>query len=134
MATTKHEDGPGKRRIWLHRFEHKGEPLAARRTYWLRQAAHGGAALAVVAVALGVGVMGYRTTEHMGWLDAMLNAAMILGGMGPVDTLRTNAGKMFASFYSLFSGIVFLVAVGVMIAPAAHRLMHRLHLEIGSEK
>jgi len=129
MSGTKRENERERRRIWLRHFEHKSEPLAAHRTYLLRQIAHVGAALALVVVGLGIGVLGYHVTEHLGWLDATLNAAMILGGMGPVHVLQTNSGKVFAIFYSLFSGIVFLVAVGVMIAPAAHRLLHRLHLE-----
>jgi hypothetical protein len=65
----------------------------------------------------------------MPWVDALLNAAMILGGMGPVDTLHTAAGKVFASFYALFSGMIFLVAAGVLVAPVAHRFLHRLHLD-----
>jgi hypothetical protein len=65
----------------------------------------------------------------MGWVDAFLNAAMILGGMGPVAELRTTGGKLFAGGYSLFSGVVFLVVVGVMFAPLAHRLLHRLHMD-----
>ena len=66
--------------------------------------------------------------EHMSWLDALLNASMILGGMGPVDPVRTDAGKLFASFYALFSGVVFLVAVGVFIAPIFHRFLHAFHV------
>lgn len=134
MPTAKRDDGTRRRRIWFKHYEHTGEPLAARRTYVLRQVAHVGVALGVVAVGLGIGVLGYRTTEHMTWLDATLNAAMILGGMGPVRELQTHWGKVFAIFYSLFSGILFLVAVGVMIAPAVHRLLHRLHVESDSKE
>jgi hypothetical protein len=122
-----------RRRIWLRHFERTNEPLAAHPTFVLRIAAHVGVALVLVGAAFAVGILGYRTTEHMPWLDAMLNAAMILGGMGPVNELHTNAGKVFATFYSLFSGIVFLVSVGFMVAPAAHRLLHRLHLEEDSQ-
>jgi hypothetical protein len=129
MQETKPQDRQAQRRIWVRHFEHKSEPLAAHHTFVLRLVAHVGVALAVVGVGLGIGILGYRTTEHLSWLDAALNAAMILGGMGPVNELHTSAGKIFAIFYSLFSGIMFLVAVGVMIAPAAHRLLHRLHLE-----
>ena len=74
------------------------------------------------------GTLGYRFTEGMAWLDALLNAAMILGGMGPVDALHTAAGKLFAAMYALFSGIIFLVAVGVLVTPIVHRLYHRFHL------
>jgi hypothetical protein len=65
----------------------------------------------------------------MSWIDALLNASMILGGMGPVNQLQTDGGKVFASFYALFSGVIFLVMAGVVVAPMAHRVLHRLHLE-----
>jgi hypothetical protein len=67
--------------------------------------------------------------ERLSWLDALLNASMILGGMGPVDTLHTTGGKLFAAFYALFSGMIFLVAAGVLVAPIAHRFLHRLQLD-----
>jgi len=78
---------------------------------------------------LGVGVLGYRWFEGLGWLDALLNAAMLLGGEGPVAPVRTAAGKLFASFYAIFGGIVFVTASGVLLAPAIHRFLHRFHLE-----
>jgi hypothetical protein len=78
---------------------------------------------------LALGVVGYHFTAGFSWLDALLNASMILGGMGPVDTVKTTAGKLFASFYALFAGVLFLAAVGVLVAPLAHRMLHRLHLE-----
>lgn len=77
--------------------------------------------------ALGLGVAGYHFTEHMPWIDALVNAAMILGGMGPVDSLHTTSGKLFASFYALFSGLVFITTAGILLAPAMHRMMHRFH-------
>ncbi len=116
-------------RIWPWHFEKRREPLAHRRLYLLRTFAHAGVAVVVIAVSLAIGIAGYRTTEGMSFIDATLNASMILGRMGPVDTLHTNAGKLFASFYSLFSGVVFLVAVGVLLAPTAHRLLHYVHFE-----
>lgn len=79
-------------------------------------------------MSLGIGVAGYHWTEGFSLLDSLLNASMILGGMGPVDPLRTDAGKLFASCYSLFSGVIFLASVGIVIAPIAHRIMHRFHL------
>jgi hypothetical protein len=84
-----------------------------------------------MALSLGLGVLGYHLTEGLSWLDSLLNASMILGGMGPVDVLHTPAGKLFASFYALFSGAVFLGMAGIVVAPIAHRLLHRLHLEEG---
>ena len=85
---------------------------------------------AIILGSLAVGVIGYHYTEGLPWLDSLLNASMILGGMGPVDVVRTSAGKWFASFYALFSGMVLLVAAGVLIAPVVHRFLHRFHLEI----
>ncbi len=78
---------------------------------------------------LAISVVGYHSFEQLPWIDSLLNASMILGGMGPVTELHTAGGKLFASFYALFSGIVFLVTAGIVIAPIAHRLLHRLHLE-----
>jgi hypothetical protein len=74
--------------------------------------------------------VGYHLFEHLSWSDALLNASMILGGMGPVDRPQTLEGKLFASFYALFAGIVFLISVGVLLAPILHRFMHRFHLEL----
>jgi uncharacterized protein involved in cysteine biosynthesis len=83
----------------------------------------------IVLTALGIGVVGYRVTEGLSWIDSLLNASMILGGMGEIAPLNTAAGKLFASVYSLFAGLVFLVTVGFLMAPLAHRVLHRLHLE-----
>jgi hypothetical protein len=111
------------------RFEHRSAPLLPLPQFVRRLLAHAVVALAMLAVGLGIGVLGYRYTEQMPWLDALLNAAMILGGMGPVDRLASDAGKLFAAFYALFSGVVFLVVASIVIGPLAHRLLHRLHLE-----
>jgi hypothetical protein len=86
-------------------------------------------ASAIVFAALGMGIAGYRITEGLSFIDALLNASMILGGMGPVNEIHTSAGKLFASFYALFSGMLFLVVAGVMIAPIAHRLLHWMRLD-----
>lgn len=86
-------------------------------------------AVALIGGALGVGIIGYHGFEGMAWIDATVNAAMILGGMGPVAELHTTGGKLFASAYALFSGIVFLVGVGVLFAPAIHRFIHKFHLD-----
>jgi hypothetical protein len=86
--------------------------------------------MAILVVSLGIGILGYHTLEGLSWTDSLLNASMLLGGMGPVETPQTEAGKIFASFYALFSGVVFLVAVGVLIAPVFHRFLHRFHLDV----
>jgi hypothetical protein len=110
-------------------YEHHSEPLLPRRAYMLRLLGHTLLALAIILLALFIGVAGYHFIGGMSWIDSLLNASMILGGMGPVDTLYTTAGKLFASAYALFSGIVFLATSGVLLAPFLHRLMHRFHLE-----
>lgn len=110
-------------------FEHHREPLLPRRAFYRRVARYAVAALLLVAVSWLIGILGYRSLEGMSWSDSMLNAAMILGGMGPVNPIHTTIGKVFASFYALFSGIIFLVAVGVLVAPLLHRLLHQFHLE-----
>ena len=89
---------------------------------------------AIVLVALGGGILGYHGLEGLTWIDATVNAAMILGGMGPVNELRTTAGKLFAAGYALFSGLVFIAVMGVLLAPFAHRLLHRFHGEVNPEK
>jgi hypothetical protein len=89
-----------------------------------------GIAFAIIAVALGAGAAGYHGFERLPWIDAFLNAAMILSGMGPVNSLQTTGGKLFATVYALFSGIVFLAVAGILFAPLLHRLIHRFHLEV----
>lgn len=113
----------------MNGFEHRGQPLVSRKVFLQRVLRYFGFAAAIILVSLGIGVVGYHLIEGMSWIDALLNASMLLGGMGPVDTLHTAAGKVFASLYALFSGVVFLVAVGVLIAPIFHRFLHRFHLD-----
>jgi len=109
-------------------YEHHHQPLASRRVFLGRLTRHAATALSLALGTLGVGMAGYHWLEGLSWLDAYLNAAMILGGMGPVAELHTRAGKLFAGSYALFAGLVFLVAVGVVLAPVVHRAMHRFHL------
>jgi hypothetical protein len=85
--------------------------------------------LAIVVIADGAGMIGYRATAGLSWLDSLLNASMILSGMGPVDRMNTTAGKLFASLYALFSGVVFIGVMGIILAPWAHRLLHVTQLE-----
>lgn len=114
----------------LFRYEHRSEPLLPWRVFLLRRFGRTVAAAAVViAVSLVLGMLGYRLTEGMGWLDAFLNASMILGGMGPVGTLHSDAGKLFAACYALYSGLVLVGVAGLLLAPFMHRLLHRFHLE-----
>jgi hypothetical protein len=116
-------------------YETRHAPLASRRRFALRLARHFGFAMALVFVSLGVGMFGYRYFERMAWIDAYLNAAMLLGGMGPVEPqLRTTGGKLFAGLYALYAGMVVLVAASILIAPVFHRFVHRFHLEEEEQK
>ena len=89
-------------------------------------------ALGMLGVSLGLGIAGYHYCAGLDWLDALLNASMILTGMGPVNETRTVAGKLFASFYALFSGVVFITSVAVLLAPVVNRFLHKFHLEFES--
>ena len=117
----------------LFRFDSRSEPLATHAEFAGRISLNILAALLLVGVALGAGMYGYHATEGMDWLDAFLNAAMLLGGMGPVDAPHTDAGKLFAGSYALFSGFAVLAISGVMLAPVLHRMMHAFHLEDTTE-
>jgi hypothetical protein len=108
-------------------YEHRFRPLASRWIFIRRLAWNVGLASVIILGSLGVGVLGYRRLEGLSWIDSLLNASMILGAMGPVDPVRTIAGKLFASFYALYSGLVFVVVTGIILAPAAHRMLHSFH-------
>lgn len=86
-------------------------------------------ACVILFVCLIIGILGYHYTADIEWLDSLHNASMILSGMGPVVEITTVAGKWFSSGYALFSGVVFITNIGIILAPAMHRLFHRLHLE-----
>jgi hypothetical protein len=118
---------PTRRRVL--RYEHRSQPVLPRRLFLRRILAHALLALGVVTVSLAVGVVGYHFLAGLAWIDALMNAAMILGGMGPVDVIPEVPGKLFASFYALYSGVAFLAVAAVLVAPFAHRLLHRLHLD-----
>lgn len=115
-------------------FEFRHQPLLPIPAYRRRMLRFGGVALGMILGSLVIGIVGYRLSEGMAWIDALLNAAMILGGMGPVTALQTVAGKLFASFYALFSGVIFLAAVGVFLAPILHRFLHRFHIELPDQE
>jgi len=110
-------------------FEHHTKPLLPRKVYYRRVARNAGLGAIVIAVSLGIGMTGYHGLEKMSWLDSFLNAAMILSGMGPVGTLQTDAGKLFAGCYALYSGIALISIIGIIFAPIVHRFLHKFHLE-----
>jgi len=114
-------------------FEHRSSPLLPRQAFYRRVINCFLFSQALVAVALGVGMAGYHFIENLGWVDAFENAAMILSGMGPVATLQTNAGKIFAGCYALFSGLMFITVTGIVLAAVAHRALHKFHLEGGKK-
>jgi len=109
-------------------YEHHKQPLAKRRVFAKRLALNGFIGLAILLISLAFGIIGYHFLEGLSWVDSLLNAAMILGGMGPVNPVATVAGKIFASFYALYSGVVLLAAVGILATPIFHRFLHRFHL------
>src|SRR5271167_4016687 len=115
-------------------FEHRSKPLLPRRQFYARLARSAAVALLVVAVALGIGMVGYRAFEPMSWVDAFVNAAMILSGMGPVSSLQTDAGKIFAGCYALFSGFALITILGIVFAPVVRRFLHKYHLEFGDNE
>ncbi len=122
-----------KRRRRRPRWETRHDPLLPMPEFRRRVIRSALAGLAVIAVSLAIGVIGYHVTGPFGWLDALYNASMILGGMGPIDSRplaeQPSALKVFASCYALYSGVALLTSVGVMFAPVVHRILHKFHLE-----
>jgi hypothetical protein len=110
-------------------FEHHSKPLLSRPAFYKRLARGAGIGFLVVAAALSVGMLGYHSFEQMPWVDAFVNAAMILSGMGPVGELKTDGGKIFAGCYALFSGLAFITSLGIVFAPVFHRFLHKFHAE-----
>jgi hypothetical protein len=112
-------------------YERRNESLLPLRAFVIRLLRHIAVAIVLLIFSLGIGVWGYALFEHMSLVDALLNASMILGGMGPVTPLQTDAGKLFASFYALYSAFILLTVAGVVFAPVAHRLLHYFHIVEG---
>jgi hypothetical protein len=110
-------------------FERRHERLMPRHLFVRRLARWGVAAGAVLVGSLAFATCGYHVLERLPWIDALLNASMILGGMGPVDPIRTTAGKLFASFYALYSGLAIISIAGILLAPIVHRFLHKFHIE-----
>lgn len=110
-------------------YEKRHHKLAPSKTYYNRLFKSFLIASFFIFCSLLMGVIGYHFWGKLNWIDSFLNASMILGGMGPVDPLATNEGKIFASFYALYSGVSFLTAFSILIAPALHRLLHKFHID-----
>lgn len=109
-------------------FEQHHQPLLPPAAFFRRVVQFALLSFLLVAVSLGLGMLGYHTLEGLSWSDSYLNAAMILSGMGPVSPLQTEAGKLFAATYALYTGLVFLSAAGLLVLPLLHRLIHYIHL------
>lgn len=108
-------------------YEPKHQAPIPPKKFIRRLVVHFAAVLALLGISLGIGMLGYVAFERLSWLDAFLNAAMLLGGMGPINAPRTSAGKLFAGCYALYAGLVFIATAALLFAPMFHRLMHRFH-------
>ena len=113
-------------------YEHRKDRPIARHRFARRLVFHAAVAGGLLFGSLLLGMAGYSYFEGMAWRDAFLNAAMLLGGMGPVDKLCTNGGKLFAGVYALYAGMVFLVVAGLILAPVVHRVLHTFHWDADS--
>jgi hypothetical protein len=111
-------------------YEHRSEVLLSRPAFLRRMARHGVLALLVVLGSLLVGLLGFHFLGGQPWIDALLNAAMLLGGMGPVGDMGPTLGKLFATAYALYAGLVFLIVASVLFAPLFHRVVHKLHMDL----
>jgi hypothetical protein len=114
-------------------FEHKSEPLLPQWAFFGRMAQSGAIVAGIITFSLFVGSAGYHYLGDLPWIDSLLNASMILAGMGPVDPLKTTSAKLFATFYALYSGVAFLTIMAVFMAPLLHRFLHKFHMEISED-
>lgn len=110
-------------------YEHRRQPPLSRRRFLWRLGQHFALAALLLGLSLGIGMAGYEYFEHLEWHDAFENACMLLGGMGPVNNPVTPAGKLFAGWYALYCGLVFIVTATVILAPVVHRMLHLLHCD-----
>ena len=114
-------------------FEQRGHPVASRRKFLARMGIAIALWLVLTTAGLAIGIAGYAFFEGMSFVDAFVNAAMILSGMGPMGELKTTGGKVFAGLYAIFSGLVIIIATGFVLAPIFHRVLHRFHVETGKD-
>jgi hypothetical protein len=110
-------------------YEHRRQRLLSRPAFLRRLARQGLSALMLVVVSMGFGTVGFHIFSDQLWIDALLNSAMLLGGMGPVGDLGGTGGKLFAGFFALYAGLVFLIVAGLLFMPVFHRVLHRFHLD-----
>lgn len=110
-------------------FEHKNQKIASVTIFIKRLAGYTAVAILLISASLSVGICGYHWLAGLSWIDSLLNASMILGGMGPVNSLGTTTAKIFASLYALFSGLVFIAVMGIIFSPIIHRILHKFHVD-----
>lgn len=110
-------------------YEHRSAPLLPRRSFLRRLASHFLGVISILLISLAIGTEGYHALGKQPWVDAFLNAAMILGGMGQVGAVSETPGKLFAAFFALYAGLVLISVATLIMAPVIHRVLHRLHLE-----
>ena len=115
-------------------YEHRRKKLLSRKAFTRRVVLHVWLAFGVIAVVLAIGILGYHFIARLAWIDALLDASMILGGMGPVSTLETSGAKIFASCYALLCGLVIIGVATLLVAPFAHRLLHRFQIDMAEDK
>jgi len=113
----------------LKRFEHRTEPLLATQAFIRRVIISFLFGIVLILLSLAVGMTGYHVFEHLEWIDSFANASMLLSGMGPLEQPQTEAGKIFAGIYALYSGLAVILIAGITFAPIVHRFLHKFHLE-----
>ncbi|MEP6718716.1 MAG: hypothetical protein ABJB21_06230 [bacterium] len=110
-------------------FEHRHEKLAPLSVFLKRMVGTASIGLVLLLITLLIGICGYHWLDGLDWIDSLVEASMILGGMGPINPLTNTSAKIFASVYALFSGVVFIALMGLLLTPVVHRLMHKFHLK-----
>ncbi len=115
-------------------YEHHKSPLISKKEFYLRLVRNFGFSFGILFFSLGIGIVGYHFIGGLSWIDSFLNASMILTGMGPVNPMQTDGGKIFASLYALFSGLAFLSVAAVLFAPVFHRFLHKFHLDMEEDE
>jgi hypothetical protein len=118
---------------WIDMYEARHQPLLSRARFRRRLFGHAAVVIGLIGASLVLGMLGYVVFERLSWTDAFLNAAMLLGGMGPVNLPRTEAGKLFAGCFALYAGMVFIVVAALLVSPVLHRLLHHFHWDRSSD-
>lgn len=118
----------------MFHYEHRSHSLLPKRRFLQRLGHHAAVAIGLIVASLAVGTVGYHLFGGQAWIDAFLNSAMLLGGMGPIGEIRSDGGKIFAAFFALYAGLLLIAVTTIILAPVLHRILHRVHLEDPNEK